>query len=353
MDDFTGVGAVVTGGASGIGLGLATALLEDGARGVAVLDVEAAALDAAVAQLRSGFPDATVVELSPLPLQSQRNLVRGLLDLERALAGFGLPVLGQLPLLPADARLGVGNVRAQRRQRDLYAHLFPQSLMAERCRGVRTALTFAQGREPVGSIMITSPSSSEGKSSIAINLALSFCQANKKVVLIDADMRRPRIHHVFAAPVENEELGLASVLSERASLDDALLPPPEDAPESLTILPCGQIPDNPAELLEGPGFRRMLGELRERFDLVIVDSPPVLPVTDPLILAGQADAVVLVTRCDSTTRGELQRALSQLSQADANIMGVILNEVDTRQERYDYHGDYYTYRAPATGSDSA
>ncbi|MCA9707838.1 MAG: polysaccharide biosynthesis tyrosine autokinase [Myxococcales bacterium] len=291
--------------------------------------------------------------LLAISIDFRDHRIRGLLDLERALANFGLPVLGQLPLLPADNRLGLGNVRAQRRQRDLYAHLYPQSLMAERCRGVRTALTFAQGREPVGSIMITSPSSSEGKSSTAINLALSFCQANKKVVLIDADLRRPRIHHIFPGPVENEDLGLAALLTESTELDRALLPAPDDAPDSLTVLPCGSIPGNPAELLDGPAFRRLLGDLRERFDLVIIDSPPVLPVTDPLILAGVADAVVVVTRCDSTTRGELQRALGQLSQADANIMGVILNEVDTRQERYDYGGDYYTYRAPATGSDSA
>lgn len=291
--------------------------------------------------------------LLAISIDFRDHRIRGLLDLERGLASFGLPVLGQLPLLPADNRLGLGNVRAQRRQRDLYAHLYPQSLMAERCRGVRTALTFAQGREPVGSIMITSPSSSEGKSSTAMNLALSFCQANKTVVLIDADLRRPRIHHIFPGPVENEELGLSALLREVAQLDQALLPAPEDAPENLTILPCGEIPGNPAELLEGVGFRRLLGELKERFDLVLIDSPPVLPVTDPLILAGQADAVVVVTRCDSTTRGELHRALTQLSQADANVMGVILNEVDTRQERYDYGGDYYTYRAPATGSDSA
>jgi len=291
--------------------------------------------------------------LLAISIDFRDHRIRGLLDLERALASFGLPVLGQLPLLPADNRLGLGNVRAQRRQRDLYAHLYPQSLMAERCRGVRTALTFAQGREPVGSIMITSPSSSEGKSSTAINLALSFCQANKTVVLIDADLRRPRIHHIFPGPVENEELGLAGLLTETADLDHALLPSPDDAPDNLTVLPCGSIPGNPAELLDGPGFRRLLVDLRERFDLVLIDSPPVLPVTDPLILAGVADAVVVVTRCDSTTRGELQRALGQLSQADANIMGVILNEVDTRQERYDYGGDYYTYRAPAAGSESA
>ena len=297
-----------------------------------------------------GFGLGCVLALS---IDFRDSRLRGLLDLERAMSTFGVPVLGQLPLLPPDSRLGVGNTRAQRKQRDLYAHLFPQSLMAERCRGVRTALTFAQGREPVGSIMITSPSSSEGKSSTAINLALSFCQANKKVVLIDADMRRPRLHHIYPGPVNNDDIGLAGVLTERATLDDALLESPEDAPENLTILPCGNIPENPAELLDGPSFRRMLAELRDRFDLVVIDSPPVLPVTDPLLLAGQADAVVLVTRCDSTTRGELQRSLNQLGQADANIMGVILNEVDTRQERYEYGSDYYTYRAPATGSDSA
>lgn len=291
--------------------------------------------------------------LLAISIDFRDHRIRGLMDLERALMGFGLPVLGQLPLLPADNRLGLGNVRAQRRRRDLYAHLYPQSLMAERCRGVRTALTFAQGREPLGSIMITSPSSSEGKSSTAINLALSFCQANKKVVIIDADLRRPRIHHIFPGPVENEELGVSALLAERATLDQAVLKSPEDAPENLWVLPCGEIPGNPAELLDGPAFRRLLGELKERFDLVIIDSPPVLPVTDPLILAGQADAVVVVTRCDSTTRGELQRALTQLGQADANLMGVILNEVDTRQERYEYGGDYYTYRAPAAGSEPA
>lgn len=274
--------------------------------------------------------------------------IRGLIDLERALAGFGLPVLGQLPQLPADVRLGVGNVRAQRRQRDLYAHLFPQSLMAERCRGVRTSLAFAAGGERLRTLMITSPSSSEGKSSTAMNLALSFCQANKKVILVDADMRRPRIHQIFPEALDLGEHGLASLLTGKCTHDEAILQAPEDAPQNLSVLPCGAIPDNPAELLDTAGFRRLLGELQERADLVIVDCPPVLPVTDPLILARHVDGVVLVGRCDSTTRAEMQRAISQLARGDTNVVGVVLNEVDSRQERYGYSTEYYTYRAPET-----
>ncbi|MBK8234072.1 MAG: polysaccharide biosynthesis tyrosine autokinase [Deltaproteobacteria bacterium] len=271
--------------------------------------------------------------------------IRGLLDLERALASFGVPVLGQLPLLPPDTRLGVANARAQRRQRDLYAHLYPQSLMAERCRGIRTSLAFSQGPDALRTIMVTSPSSSEGKSSTAMNLALSFCQASKRVVLIDADMRRPRIHQVFASPREKEGTGLSAYLTGVSTIDEVILDAPDDAPAQLKIVPCGGLPANPAELLDTPVFRRALAELRDRFDVVIVDTPPVLPVTDPLIISREVDGVVVVTRCESTTRGELQRTLAQLAKSDTNILGVVLNEVDARQERYAYNSAYYTYRA--------
>ena len=279
--------------------------------------------------------------------------IRGLLDLERALAGFGVPVLGQLPLLPPDTRLGVGNSRAQRRQRDLYSHLYPQSLMAERCRGIRTSLAFAQGPEALRTIMVTSPSSSEGKSSTAMNLALSFCQASKRVVLVDADMRRPRIHQVFPMPREKEGVGLSALLAGTATLDQVIVDAPDDAPTNLKILPCGALPGNPAELLDAAVFRRALADLRDRFDIVIVDTPPVLPVTDPLIIAREVDGVIVVTRCESTTRGELQRTLAQLAKGDTNLLGVVLNEVDARQERYDYNSAYYTYRASETEHEPA
>ncbi len=286
-----------------------------------------------------------------LSIDFRDSRLRGLLDLERALSPFGVPVLGQLPLLPPDSRLGAGNARAQRKQRDLYAHKFPQSLMAERCRGIRTSIAFVQGGDPASTIMITSPSSSEGKSSTAMNLALSFCQAGKSVLIIDADMRRPRLHQVF--DVDPKHTGLAALLAGEAEIDEAVIRQPEGAHESMSIMVCGNIPDDPAEKLESHALRQLLIDLKERFDIVILDSPPILPVADPLILASQVDGVIMVGRCEQTRRGELQRAMASLMQSDANMLGVVLNEVDARQERYDYGGGsgYYTYGPRETGTE--
>lgn len=281
--------------------------------------------------------------LLALSIDFRDQRIRGLTDLERTLSGFGIPVLGQLPLLPSDNRLGTGNARAQRRQRDLYTHRFPQSLMAERCRGIRTSIAFVQGTEAVRTLMITSPSSSEGKSSTALNLALSFTQTKKKVLLIDADMRRPRLHQVLGQG-QDQGPGLVAALSGETSLEDAVVSgDPKDCPDNLFLLPCTNLPEHPAELLDTPGFRQLLVEARERFDVIIVDSPPVLPVTDPLIIAREVDGTVIVSRCGQTKSSELQRALSSLAQSDANLLGVVLNEVDARSDGYAYNPAYYTY----------
>ncbi len=279
--------------------------------------------------------------------------IRNVADLERALSGFGLPTLGQLPVLPPDPELGVGNVRAQRRRRDLYSHLFPQSLMAERCRGIRTSLAFMLSTEGSQVLLVSSPASSEGKSSTAMNLALSYCQAQKKVCLVDADMRRPRLHQVFPQAVGKEALGLATVLQGEVELDDALQRDLEGAPELLTVLTCGRIPQNPAELLESSACRKTIQDLRERFDVVIIDSPPALPVTDPLILASRVDGVIMVARCRATTRTDIQRALTTLGQGDTNLLGVILNELDARDEGRRYNSEYYTYRASDEGAEAS
>ncbi len=286
--------------------------------------------------------------------------IRSIVDLERALSASGLSVLGQLPLLPSDARLGQGNIRAQRRQRDLHAYLYPQSLMAERCRGLRTALSFVEGEHRCRTLMITSPSSSEGKSSTTLNLAMSYCQSGKRVLLIDADMRRPRLHQVFTPTAGVEPPGLSALLQGTASIDEALLGGAEaglenddERPLNLSVLLCGEVPPNPAELLDSPAMRRLLGELRERFDVILIDSPPVLPVTDPVILARIVDGVLLVARCLSTSKAELQRSISSLRQGDTNLLGVVLNEVDPRSESSGYRVGYYAYGQREAPGESA
>ncbi|MFV8750862.1 GumC family protein [Nannocystaceae bacterium ST9] len=301
---------------------------------------------ALVAGLTLGSLFAVVVDLRDLR-------IRSLADLERALAGFGLPTLGQLPLLPADPALGVGNVRAQRRRRDLYTHMFPQSLMAERCRSIRTALTFVTSTDRPVALLVTSPTSAEGKSSTAMNLALSYCQARKRVCLVDADMRRPRLHQVFPQAVGKEDVGLATVLAGEHPIDDALQGQLEGAPKELTVLTCGRIPEHPAELLESPACRKLIADLRDRFDVIVIDSPPALPVTDPLILAPQVDGVVVVAKCRSTTRSDIQMALTQLRQGDTNLLGVVLNEHDSRSEGRRYTSEYYTYRSHEPAAQAA
>ena len=288
--------------------------------------------------------------LAALAVDLRDQRIRSLSELGRIMSGIGLQVLGHIPLLSIDQKLGTGNVRAQRRRRDMYTHLHPQSHMAERTRAVRTTLAFNLPPEQSVALIVTSPNSGEGKSAIATNLALSYTQANKKVVLIGGDMRRPRLHHVFPLRPEDSELGLAAVLSGEADLDETVRGPFEHMPDGLRALTCGPPPANPAEILDSARFRKTIQDLKRRFDVVIIDSPPVLPVVDPLIMAPQVDGVVLVARCSSTTRGQLTEALSLLRQGDTNILGVVLNQVDARAEgdRYGYYGEYYGREASET-----
>ncbi len=292
------------------------------------------------AGLLFGLASGAVLALA-IDFRDQR--IRSSGDLERLLAPYGIPILGSLPNLPSDPQLGVGNTRAQRRQRDLYTYMYPQSLMAERTRSLRTAVSFSMSREDGGVLMVTSPGSGDGKSSTALNLAISFAQAGKRTVLIDADMRRPRLHQVFDLSPEQEAVGLAGVLAGTESVQDALCTGLEGVPEAFAVMPCGKIPENPAELLDQPEVAKMIAELRKEFDMVVIDSPPVLPVTDPVVLARRVDGVVLIARCESTTRTEVQHALGLLRQGDTNLLGVVLNQVDTRREGRGYGSRYYQY----------
>ncbi|MCA9717959.1 MAG: polysaccharide biosynthesis tyrosine autokinase [Myxococcales bacterium] len=280
--------------------------------------------------------------------------VRSAADLERALMGTGLPVLGQLPALPLDASLGLGNTRAQRRQRDLYTHLHPQSLMAERCRALRVQVAHqADNADPLV-LLVSSPSPGDGKSSLAINVALSFCQLRKRVLLLDADLRRPRLHHAFPPPAGCEDVGFVDLLKRDATLDDAVRGSLEGAPSQLSVLTCGAPPDNPAQLLDDESVvRTLVDELRARFDVVVIDSPPVLLFSDALSLATHVDGVCLLARCNSTRRSEIQATVALLGQGYTNVLGVVLNEVAPEQlKRRDSKYEYYAYAQPPVGSTS-
>ncbi|MEX1361606.1 MAG: polysaccharide biosynthesis tyrosine autokinase, partial [Nannocystaceae bacterium] len=273
--------------------------------------------------------------LLALVVDARDQRIRSVPELERLLGDDAPPVLGQLPALRGDPALARGTAEERQRARDLYVQRFPASPMAERCRGVRTSLAFVRGSSGAGCLMISSPGPGEGKSSVALSLALSLCQSDKRVVLVDADMRRPRLHTTFGPGVTDPELGLSTLLRGEATLDEVILSAPPGAHERLDVIPCGALPEHPAELLETPALARLLEQLRARYDVVIFDSPPVLPVADPLILARAMDGVVLVPRAGRTTQGQLHRTLELLRRTGTRVLGLVLNEVDER------HGDGY------------
>jgi capsular exopolysaccharide synthesis family protein len=249
---------------------------------------------------------------------------------------LGLPLVGHIPRLEPDAeaarKIASGHVVPDPL---LCSHYRPQSVEAEAYRAVRTALYFSTQGESHKVIQVTSPDMGDGKSTLAANLAVSIAQSGKRVVLVDADCRRPRQHKVFAAPAP---VGLACVLSRAIDVQDALRPSGVDG---LDLLPCGPVPTNPAELLTSPRFQELLEDLRGRYDFVLIDTPPLLAVTDPCMVAARVDGVLLTIRLSKKGRPSAERAKEVLVALGANIVGVVVNGVD--QNSGPYYADAYSY----------
>lgn len=239
----------------------------------------------------------------------------------------GSPVLAMVPAVAS----------WKRRDRPVLASVSdPLSPAAEAYRSLRTSLQFArQGRE-LRTLLVTSPAAAEGKTSTIANLGVMFAQAGERVVLASCDLRRPRLGEFFGL---DEGVGLTSVLGEGTPLQAAIQQ--VAGVEGLWLLGSGRIPQNPAELLSGAEAGLLFGWLREQFDLVLIDSPPVLPVTDAAVLSRQADAVLIVVAAGQTKRVEIQRAAERVRQGAAAMLGVVMNEV-TRQVGYG-SGDGYGY----------
>jgi len=212
----------------------------------------------------------------------------------------------------------------------------PLSPISEAFRSLRTNIRFSSVDRPLRTILVTSPSPTEGKSITVANLAVAMSQAGLKVAAVDGDLRRPRLHHVFGIHPRD---GLTGSLLE-GSMDGRLQPTRVDR---LAVLPAGELPPNPAELLGSQRMRDLLALLTRHVDVVLVDSPPVLPVTDAAVLAQDVDGVLMVLDAGDTRREMARRAVESLNQVGANLIGVVLNRVSVHRggQYYYYYRDYY------------
>ena len=220
----------------------------------------------------------------------------------------------------------------------------PSSPISEQYRILRTNLQSLKGFVGAKTIVLTSAVHEEGKSVTSINLAMTLAQQEGlKVLLIDADLRRSTIRHWLG--VEGEH-GLSTVLANGGSLNGNIVrlqSPP------LSVLPAGPTPDQPAELLESTAMKRLLALLKTQYDVIIIDAPPILPVTDPGILGAQADGVLLVVRAGKTQRKVVQQAYELLKQSKARILGSILTHVDHYVPGYYKYYHYYRYTKDGNG----
>jgi len=219
----------------------------------------------------------------------------------------------------------------------------PRDPVAESFRSLRTNLQYASVDHTIRSLLVTSPSPSDGKTTVAANLGVVLAQSGQKVVLIDADLRRPRVHRIFNVPNRS---GMSNLFVQSSiSLDGSLQ---KTDIENLFILPSGEKPPNPSELLGSGKMSEILSFISEQADVLIIDSPPVMAVTDSSVLAPRADGVLLVVKPGVTKLAEAAQAVEQLFRVNANILGVVLNEVDLSKSRYGYYqykGYYHSYSA--------
>ena len=239
-------------------------------------------------------------------------------------AHLGVPFLGMVPAVGKD-KTG---------DDPLLSRAVPANF-AEAFKSIRTNVLFSSAEDGMRSLVVTSSGPGEGKSIVSCNIAVALAQAGQRVLLMDGDMRRPRVHEIFAC---DQEPGLSNVLTGVAKSGEAIRRCP--TVHGLWLLPSGHIPPNPAELLGSHRFRDFMGSLEEHFDWVVIDSPPVLVVTDSSIVANHASGVVFVVGSDKTSRQAARAAVEQLDAANARIIGSVLNRVNLARHQY-YYSSYY------------
>lgn len=220
----------------------------------------------------------------------------------------------------------------------------PKSPISEAYRVLRTNIQFSSVDKPAKSIVITSAVPSEGKTSTVCNLAIIFAQGGSKTLIIDADLRKPRVHKIFN--LDNRK-GLTNILALHENHKDYILKGPHS---NLDIITCGAIPPNPSELLASATMKEFLKSLTNEYDYILLDSPPINAVTDAAILSSITDGTIIVAAAGEVITDMLVRAKEQLDQVSANILGVVLNRVPTKgRSYYNYYYYYNYYTDAATG----
>jgi capsular exopolysaccharide synthesis family protein len=257
------------------------------------------------------------------------NLDKSVKSASEAEQASELQVIGTVPKLPGS----VESIQAR--------------IAKEAFRGLRTNLRFAM-RKQARVVSVTSSEPGEGKTTVATNLAIALVEQGAQVVIVDADMRRPQLHGLFGV---SRAPGLSEVLTGEAELESATKRYPQQ--KGLHVLPAGEPVDNSAELLGSESFEELLRCLEQRYDAVVIDTPPVLAFTDAALVAVLAGATVVVARVNKTDAGVLENAVNQLRRVGAPLVGLVLNGMPVDRTHYSYYKTYYTEDGSGRGRSSS
>ena len=267
-------------------------------------------------------------------------------ELER----IGFPILASIPEI--SSREVESNIQSENGNSDdlfeakqietrLVTHFDPKSPISESYRTLRTNIQFKNKQTKQHVILVTSSAPKEGKSTTVANLAITMAQMGNKTALIDADLRRPVMHSIFNL---KKESGITNYLIGNKDLAEIIKP---TFVENLSVIPCGPLPPNPSELLGSEEMARLIKQLKDKFEVILFDSPPVIAVTDAAILSTLVDGVILVIKAHQTHREAIKRAKSLLDNAEARIFGSLLNGVNIKKtygtNYYYYYYHYYQY----------
>ncbi|MGA7124227.1 MAG: CpsD/CapB family tyrosine-protein kinase, partial [Polyangiaceae bacterium] len=266
-------------------------------------------------------------------------------DLEDQLS---VTFLGLLPEMDDDGegrsrrrRRGTGSLppaTARTHHIELVVHEHPLSGIAESARSIRTNLMFMNPDRPFRRLLISSAAPMEGKTTVACSIAIALAQGGQRVCIVDCDLRRPRLHRIFDRA---GDAGVTNVVVGEATVDEVAKP---TTVENLWSIPAGPVPPNPADMLHSDRFRKFLDELAERFDRVVIDSPPVAAVTDSAVLSTLVDGTVFVVRAFKTSKQLAKQGLRILRDVDARVVGAVLNAVNLSKHEYGYYQYYYYKR---------